>query len=135
MPGLEALQSGPRSGFIVSRMDNLMATEACTLPTAERPLRLAEFDALFASCLTRLTADSDGVRMELRGDTGLYERVKDLAIREATCCSFFTFIVDGTDTHVDLSISVPPARRDILDALTARAAEVSGVTASADGAA
>lgn len=107
-----------------------MTTDACTMPTAERPLRLAEFDALFASSLTRLDTGSDGVRMELRGDAGLYDRVQDLATREATCCSFFTFTVDGTDTDVDLSISVPPARRDILHALAARAAEVSGVTAT-----
>ncbi len=111
-------------------MDNLMTTDACTMPTAERPLRLAEFDTLFASSLTRLTTGDEGVSMGLRGDTGLYDRVKDLATREATCCSFFTFIVDGTDTQVDLSISVPPARRDILDALVARATEVSGITAS-----
>ncbi|MFC7479812.1 hypothetical protein ACFQX7_06905 [Luedemannella flava] len=33
------------------------APEACTLPTAERPLRLAEFDALFA------TAAHEGERL------------------------------------------------------------------------
>jgi hypothetical protein len=114
-------------------MDNLMTTDACTMPTAERPLRLAEFDDLFVSSLTALTTGKDGVRMKLHGDAGLYDRVKDLATREATCCSFFTFIVDGTDTHVDLSISVPPARQDILNALAARATEVSGLPATAAG--
>lgn len=116
-------------------MNTLMTTDACTMPTAERPLRLAEFDDLFTCNLTRLTTRQDGVHMELRGDPGLYDRVKDLATREATCCSFFMFIVEGTEAHVDLSISVPPTRRDILDALAARAAEVSGLTASTDGAA
>jgi hypothetical protein len=95
-----------------------------------RPLRLVEFDDLFVSSLTRLTTVEGEVRMTLRGDTGLYDRVRDLATRESTCCSFFTFIVDGTETVVDLSIRVPPARRDILDALAARASEVSGVTAT-----
>jgi hypothetical protein len=34
-------------------MDDLMTTTVCTLPTAERPLRLAEFDALFTGGATR----------------------------------------------------------------------------------
>jgi hypothetical protein len=112
-------------------MDDLMTTDACTMPTAERPLRLAEFDDLFTCSLTRLTSDEAGVRMHLQGDAGLRDRVLDLTARETECCSFFVFTVDGTDAAVDLSITVPPARRDILDALAARASELSGITASA----
>ena len=30
---------------------NPITTDACTLPTAERPMRVAEFDALFAEAV------------------------------------------------------------------------------------
>jgi hypothetical protein len=109
-------------------MEDLLTTEACTMPTAERPIRLSEFDDLFTACLVELAADEAGVRMHLHGDSGLRDRVLDLTARETQCCSFFTFSVDGTGAEVDLSITVPPARRDILDRLAARAAEVSGTT-------
>jgi hypothetical protein len=110
-------------------MENLMTTDACTMPTGERPLRLAEFDELFATSLTRLTAGRAGVCMHLHGDAGLRDRVLDLTARETACCSFFVFALHGTDAEVDLSISVPRERRNILDALAARATEVSGITA------
>jgi hypothetical protein len=115
-------------------VDNLLTTDACTMPSAERPLRLAEFDDLFTSSLTRLTADETGVRMHLHGGAGLRDRVRGLTDRETRCCSFFLFSVDGSDAEVVLGITVPLARRDILDALAARAAEVSGITVTAAGA-
>ena len=33
------------------RTDELMNTDACTLPTAERPYRLAEFDSRFSEAV------------------------------------------------------------------------------------
>ncbi|GLZ06587.1 hypothetical protein Acsp03_40530 [Actinomadura sp. NBRC 104412] len=36
------------------------APQACTLPTAERPLRLAEFDALFAEAVTEVRPAAPG---------------------------------------------------------------------------
>ena len=106
-------------------MESLTDTEHCTLPTAERPLRLAELDDLFATHVTRVTWDDAGLRLRLSGEEGLRERVLDLTAREARCCSFFTFTVDGTPTDVTLHVTVPAARRGILDALAARAAEMS----------
>lgn len=99
--------------------------DACTLPTAERPLRVAEFDDLFASvtAVERLTPTL--LRLDLAGDDGLLETARDLAARETACCSFFTFTIEGTDQNLTLDISVPPDRRDILDALAERAQELS----------
>ena len=108
-------------------MDDLLAIDGCTLPTEARPLRLDEFDDLFRSGLTNLTVRGAAVTMRLRGDAGLRERVLDLTGREAECCSFFTFAVDGRDGEVDLTITVPPARRGVLDAVVVRAAEAAGV--------
>jgi hypothetical protein len=102
---------------------DLMNTDACTLPTAERPLRRAEFDALFASSARSVTRNEQGVRIHLVGTSGLRERVEDLAARESACCSFFAFTVEGGDDDLALAISVPEERRDILDALAKRAEE------------
>jgi hypothetical protein len=64
-----------------------MNTDACTLPTAERPLRLAEFDELFATSARSVTRDAEGVRIHLVGAAGLRDRVRDLAERETACCT------------------------------------------------
>lgn len=102
-----------------------MNTDACTMPTAERPLRLAEFDDLFATAVRAVEHSGTDVRMRLTGAEGLADRVRDLAARETECCSFFAFTVDGTDADLTLDISVPQARQEILDALAARAQELS----------
>jgi hypothetical protein len=106
-------------------MDDLMTTDACTLPTADRPLRLAEFDDLFAGALQGLEHDDVRACLRLTGDAGLRERVRDLARRETACCSFFTFVVEGTADAVTLDVSVPPEHSDILAALVGRATEPS----------
>lgn len=102
-----------------------MTTDACTLPTVERPLRLAEFDALFAEAVTDVERGETHTRLTLSGPPTLAGRVRDLTERESQCCSFFTFTIDGLDSAPTLDISVPPERRDILDALTTRAEELS----------
>lgn len=101
-----------------------MTSDACTLPTAERPLRLAEFDALFEENVQAVTRNADVVRMQMSGGPGLVERVRDLAERETQCCSFFTFLVEGIDEDLSVEISVPEQHRDILAALADRASEL-----------
>jgi len=105
-------------------MDDPITTDGCTLPTEQRPLRLAEFESLFTEALRRVQRDGDAVRMHLAGEPGLVDRVRDLAEREMECCSFFTFLIEGSDDNLVLEISVPPDRRDILVALTRRAEEL-----------
>lgn len=98
---------------------------ACTLPTAERPWRLAEFDELLASSLDgthRLAADH--LRLDLSGDPTLQERVADLAARETACCSFFDLRVDGSGSRVTLDVRVPSSRTAVLDGLHDRARAV-----------
>jgi hypothetical protein len=99
----------------------LMTTDACTLPTADRPLRLAEFEALFADHLTDASWDGDRLRLSLSGGAGLREQVADLTARESACCSFFDFALSGPADAVVLEVGVPPERREILDALAALA--------------
>ncbi len=102
---------------------DLLVADACTLPTAERPLRLAEFDTLFRDHLGSVTRDDDVVRLHLSGPPGLLERTRDLTARESACCSFFDFRLNGTDADAVLEVRVPPARRDVLAALADRAQE------------
>lgn len=100
-----------------------MIPDACTLPSAERPLRLAEFDDLFTRHVRSVDRDGDGdrVRLHLTGEAGLRERVRDLTERESQCCSFFEFTITGDDPAVTLEVTVPPGQRDVLTALAERA--------------
>ena len=106
-------------------LDQGWVPEACTLPTAQRPLRLAEFDALFATAVKRV--ERVGVlrlRLTLTGPVELEAIVRDLTERESRCCSFFAFTVT---THgpgqLVLDVTVPAAHVDVLDALTTRASQ------------
>ena len=102
--------------------------DACTLPTAEQPLRLAEFDALFATAVRggeRLGVQH--LRVTLEGGEDVADSVRDLAARESDCCSFFTFTVGAPEPgFVQLDIEVPAGHVDVLDALELRATTVRG---------
>lgn len=116
--------------------------DACTLSMAEQPVRLAEFDDLFATAVRGVdTIGETRARLHLTGPAGLTDRVRDLAARETACCSFFTFTTAAepvttaelADTSepatggeaVTLDIEVPDAYADVLASLTQRASAVS----------
>lgn len=96
--------------------------EACTLPTAERPLRRAEFDDVFAFTREVRRESPVRVRLTLAGPDDLGATVRDLAEREAECCSFFSFAVGGDGGNVVLDIEVPSAYAGVLDGIAERAA-------------
>jgi hypothetical protein len=107
--------------------------DVCTLPTAEQPLRLAEFDELFATAVRGVeTLGPTHARMRLTGQAGLEAQVRDLTARETECCSFFTFTVTpeptGDGEAMVLDIEVPPAHADVLEILAQRARTVSAGT-------
>ena len=106
-------------------MDDLLNLDACSLPTADRPLRLAEFDDLFRDAVRSVERSDRTVRLRLAGGRGLTQRVRDLTSRESQCCSFFAFTLDGTDDSLDLTISVTPEHADVLAALAQRAESLS----------
>lgn len=97
--------------------------QACTLPSAEQPLRLAEFDALFtASVRGGERVAPRHLRVTLASGGDLTESVRDLAERETQCCSFFTLTVGSPAPGVvQLDMQVPAGHVDVLDALEARA--------------
>jgi hypothetical protein len=95
--------------------------EACTLPTVVRPLRLAAFDELFASGLRgQLRVSPTMVRWDF--DPAVEATARDLAERESSCCSFFTFTFRAEAAGFEMDVAVGAAHIDVLDALAARAA-------------
>ncbi|MET8910548.1 hypothetical protein [Micromonospora sp. NPDC004551] len=102
--------------------------DVCTLPTAERPLRLAEFDGFFRAAVRgadRLSAQH--LRLRLDGATQVEQTARELTARESSCCSFFAFDIarPGPDL-LTLDVRVPAAYVDVLDALAARATSARG---------
>ena len=96
--------------------------EACTLPTVDQPLRLAEFDDLFATAVRGV--DRTGptrVRLDLTAEPTIAAQAADLVVRETQCCSFFTFTLTASGGQLSLDVAVPAGYVDVLDALVARA--------------
>jgi hypothetical protein len=93
---------------------------SCTLPMAERPLRLAEFDDLFGTYL-RGQQRLSPVLLRLLLDPAAEEAARDLTGRESACCSFFSFVFSPADGAVQLDVGVPATRVRVLDVLAARA--------------
>ncbi|MET7463195.1 hypothetical protein [Nonomuraea sp. NPDC005501] len=108
------------------------APAECTLPTEERPLRVAEFDELFATALRGLERiGPTHLRLALDGGPQVEETTRGLTARETSCCSFFTFsLTTGSLTtgcltadgaRLILDVKVPSAHAGVLDGLQARA--------------
>ncbi|MFE9688652.1 hypothetical protein [Micromonospora sp. NPDC005806] len=106
--------------------DDSWVPDTCTLPTAERPLRLAEFDQFFRDTVRgadRLSAQH--LRLQLDSAEQVEETARDLTARESSCCSFFTFDIARPDLNsLTLDVRVPAAHVDVLDALAERATSV-----------
>ena len=96
------------------------APDACTLPTAERPLRVAEFEDLFALVLR--STRHEPTRLDLVVPSDIEVSARDLARRESDCCSFFIFDFEPAGDDVVMHVSVPPEQVGVLDAIEARVA-------------
>jgi hypothetical protein len=96
------------------------APDACTLPTPERPLRVAEFDDLFSHVLRMQRREP--TRLDLAIAHEAEATARDLADRESECCSFFTFEFEPAGDNVLMHISVPPPKVEVLDAIQTRVA-------------
>lgn len=93
--------------------------DACTLPTADQPFRIAEFDQLFADHL-RGSHRVDARTLDLTLTRDSRDTVADLTARETECCSFFTFTLSETADELHLFIKVPPTQTAVLDGLLTR---------------
>jgi thioredoxin len=105
--------------------------DACTLPTAQQPLREAEFDALFATALRSVERpEPQWLRLTLDGDADAEAAVRDLTARESSCCSFFDFQLTAADGALTLDVRVPEARVEVLDGLARQAVTAGAGTGS-----
>ena len=100
--------------------DEMWVPQACTLPTEDRPLRLSEFDELFATSLRGLGWVSPTV-LRWALDPAAEEGARDLTARETECCSFFSFAFALVGDDLMVEVQVPPAQVAVLDALASRA--------------
>ncbi len=100
--------------------------QSCTLPTAEQPLRVAEFNDLFATVRSVATDEPGRVSLDLDPDPANAARAAELVTRETACCSFFTFALVATGGALRLDVTVPLAQYDVLAALAHQAAAVAG---------
>lgn len=98
--------------------------QSCALPTVAQPIRVAEFDTLFTTALRSQQRLSPSVlRWEL--DPAAEQAARALAARESACCTFFDFTFSqAADGVFWVQVQVPPGQVGVLDALAARAAEV-----------
>lgn len=106
--------------------------QSCTLPTEEQPLRVAEFDALFA--LAVRPAERVGptvLRVHLPAGDDIAAVAASLIERETGCCSFFAFDLRRSSGGTDVEVRVPESQRTVLDAMQRRAeaARTGGVPA------
>lgn len=101
-----------------------VATDACTLPSADRPARLAEFEGLFESLRGLRRQNPRWLRLRLDDAEVVEQRARDLTAREASCCSFFIFDVHREPGEVVVDVRVPEDRVMVLDGLTAQARAV-----------
>ncbi|MCJ0868614.1 hypothetical protein [Streptomyces sp. AP-93] len=102
--------------------DLVWVPQSCTLPTEERPLRVAEWDTLLAERMTSLSRPALRLSLSLAAGPDVEEAVRDLLERESGCCSFFAFTVSPGEDVIGLDIEVGPEHESVLDALVARAA-------------
>jgi hypothetical protein len=105
------------------------APAACTLPTAERPLRAARFDGLFGEAVLGIErAEPTRLRLDLRPAPEIAGRAAELVAAETGCCSFFTFTLTIAAGRLVLDVTVPAPHIDVLDGLARHAAAAAPAT-------
>lgn len=98
------------------------APAACTVPLAERPDRLEEWDQLFRRHVQSVRRGSTTqTDIQLQPEPAAAAEAADLAMREAGCCSFFDFTLHCAGNRLQLTIRVPDRYADVLAALSGRA--------------
>jgi hypothetical protein len=111
----------------IETSDTAWVPDSCTLPTADQPLRVAEFDELFASAVEEVERTSaNTLRLTLRAEPDVAATAAKLAAREVHCCGFFTFDLNLAPSSLTLDVAVPTNRADVLGGLQIRATQARG---------
>ena len=92
---------------------------SCILPSAEHPVRIAEFAALFARARAVRRVSNQHLRVSFVSADTTAMVVRELAGRESVCCSFFEFTVTSDAEQVALDVVVSAVRSEVLNGLAA----------------
>lgn len=104
--------------------------DACRLPSADQPMRLAAFEDLFATAVRSVDrVEPTLLRLDLVPDPAVAARAAELAVRESDCCGFFHFDLTAAEGALTLNITVTADRSIVLDGLAdqARSAQAGAV--------
>jgi len=100
--------------------DLAQVPEACTLPTVEQPMRIAEFDRLFDLATAIEWLGPRQARIIIPSSPQIAAQAADLVVRETRCCSFFTFSLTASAGQLHLDVAVPESQVPVLEALVGR---------------
>lgn len=84
--------------------------DSCKLPTAEQPVRVAEFDRFFADSVRR-TDRPARTRLELLLNADAEAAGRELSAHESGFCSLFAFTFEAAGTGPVMRIEVPESQR------------------------
>ena len=88
---------------------------ACTLTPSAMTDRLAFIDALTSDALVAREVTPDGLRVRLRDEPGVEERLRELIAAESSCCAFLSFDLRRVDGELNLDVTGPADARPIID--------------------
>jgi DNA-binding transcriptional MerR regulator len=112
--------SAETAAVILTARPSNPAPIACTLDGSEMPDRIAEWQALLSTVLTR-SAVPGGVRLTFSDDVPLAE-VARLAAAEQDCCRFFSFALTLDERGTALEVRAPEDALPLVEALFGAAA-------------
>lgn len=100
--------------------------EACSLPSADQPARVVEWDALFAEAVCDVSPTAGGVRFAVDRTAARPAAVADLADRESQCCAFLVFTLHIGDGTLDLDVTSGAGHAEVVATLARRASVLAG---------
>ena len=94
------------------------AAISCSLTPEEIPARLATIERMRRE-LARIERVDDGLLLHFAPDAALEDELRQFALDEKRCCSFWGFAVTSVDGDLALRWEAPPNAAALLDQLDA----------------
>ena len=79
--------------------------------------RINAYRQLFTDALVTRDRTVDGIRFRFRANTGIEDRIRELARLETECCAFFMFTINlaGGEVLLDVTVIDDDIARNVLD--------------------
>jgi hypothetical protein len=87
--------------------------DACSLNREAKRIRLSEWGELLLQA-TACDEVSNGVRYSFFLAEDVEARIRELAAAEERCCSFLSFTISSSGDRVDLTVTAPADRQELL---------------------